>query len=140
MYEINPVHFPARAVSSVVEHHLDTVGVTGSNPVSRTMMSLQSMYLGRDKALCAEFFRIELLAATMIATRHPSGQIIITPEGNETPPIPEVVHYDVAVSTSGNIMLRPRRKHQRSLVEHFAAMKGLEIAHRIDPIPEPPKL
>jgi hypothetical protein len=25
------------AVSSVVEHYLDTVGVTGSNPVSRTM-------------------------------------------------------------------------------------------------------
>jgi hypothetical protein len=25
------------AVSSVVEHHLDTVGVTGSNPVSRTI-------------------------------------------------------------------------------------------------------
>gem|GEM_PF-2619004 len=28
-----------RAVSSVVEHYLDTVGVTGSNPVSRTMLS-----------------------------------------------------------------------------------------------------
>src|SRR5438034_9080860 len=27
------------AVSSVVEHYLDTVGVTGSNPVSRTMLS-----------------------------------------------------------------------------------------------------
>lgn len=27
------------AVSSVVEHHLDTVGVTGSNPVSRTTVS-----------------------------------------------------------------------------------------------------
>ena len=25
------------AVSSVVEHYLDTVGVTGSNPVSRTI-------------------------------------------------------------------------------------------------------
>jgi hypothetical protein len=29
--------FPVRAVSSVVEHHIDTVGVTGSNPVSRTI-------------------------------------------------------------------------------------------------------
>ena len=28
-----------RAVSSVVEHYLDTVGVTGSNPVSRTILS-----------------------------------------------------------------------------------------------------
>ena len=27
------------AVSSVVEHYLDTVGVTGSNPVSRTILS-----------------------------------------------------------------------------------------------------
>jgi hypothetical protein len=27
------------AVSSVVEHYLDTVGVTGSNPVSRTIFS-----------------------------------------------------------------------------------------------------
>ena len=29
--------FPEGAVSSVVEHYLDTVGVTGSNPVSRTI-------------------------------------------------------------------------------------------------------
>ena len=28
------------AVSSVVEHYLDTVGVTGSNPVSRTILKL----------------------------------------------------------------------------------------------------
>jgi hypothetical protein len=28
-----------RAVSSVVEHYLDTVGVTGSNPVSRMTRS-----------------------------------------------------------------------------------------------------
>ncbi len=28
------------AVSSVVEHYLDTVGVTGSNPVSRTILQL----------------------------------------------------------------------------------------------------
>ena len=27
------------AVSSVVEHHLDTVGVTGSKPVSRTIFT-----------------------------------------------------------------------------------------------------
>ena len=30
---------PGCAVSSVVEHYLDTVGVTGSNPVSRTIFS-----------------------------------------------------------------------------------------------------
>ncbi len=29
--------FGSRAVSSVVEHYLDMVGVTGSNPVPRTI-------------------------------------------------------------------------------------------------------
>src|SRR6266481_8246983 len=31
-----------RAVSSVVEHYLDTVGVRGSNPLSRTMSKISS--------------------------------------------------------------------------------------------------
>jgi hypothetical protein len=34
-----------RAVSSVVEHYLDTVGVTGSNPVSRTIFLFISLYI-----------------------------------------------------------------------------------------------
>jgi hypothetical protein len=34
------------AVSSVVEHYLDTVGVTGSNPVSRTIITLRSLTIG----------------------------------------------------------------------------------------------
>ena len=34
------------AVSSVVEHYLDTVGVTGSNPVSRTI------FFPQDNDLC----------------------------------------------------------------------------------------
>ncbi len=33
-------YLPKGAVSSVVEHYLDTVGVTGSNPVSRTISHL----------------------------------------------------------------------------------------------------
>ena len=33
------------AVSSVVEHYLDTVGVTGSNPVSRTISRLPHNWL-----------------------------------------------------------------------------------------------
>jgi hypothetical protein len=32
------------AVSSVVEHHIDTVGVTGSNPVSRTIFSVSQVF------------------------------------------------------------------------------------------------
>ena len=35
------------AVSSVVEHYLDTVGVTGSNPVSRTIF-LYNFYRNGD--------------------------------------------------------------------------------------------
>jgi hypothetical protein len=35
------------AVSSVVEHYLDTVGVTGSNPVSRTTFSPALQRLSR---------------------------------------------------------------------------------------------
>jgi hypothetical protein len=32
------------AVSSVVEHYLDTVGVTGSNPVSRTIFPIHWLH------------------------------------------------------------------------------------------------
>ncbi len=41
---------PARksAVSSGVEHHIDIVGVTGSNPVSRTIFLPLSRYVIRD--------------------------------------------------------------------------------------------
>ena len=34
-----PARFPPGAVSSVVEHYLDTVGVAGSNPASRTIQT-----------------------------------------------------------------------------------------------------
>ncbi len=40
------------AVSSGVEHHLDTVGVTGSNPVSRTIFSHWSMAVKYDSPIC----------------------------------------------------------------------------------------
>src|SRR5207248_11729421 len=35
--------FELGAVSSVVEHYLDTVGVTGSNPVSRTIIPIETL-------------------------------------------------------------------------------------------------
>ena len=48
-----------RAVSSVVEHYLDTVGVTGSNPVSRTT----PFPLGNILNACSEaFFRSQSFA------------------------------------------------------------------------------
>jgi hypothetical protein len=34
-----------RAVSSMIEHYLDTVGITGSNPVSRTSFLFISLYI-----------------------------------------------------------------------------------------------
>ncbi len=37
-------------------------------------------------------------------------------------------------------MLRPERKPSRTLAESFAALRGLDIVHRRDPIPEPPEL
>ena len=45
-----------RAVSSVVEHYLDTVGVTGSNPVSRTIplpLRLSANFLGFENHVSA---------------------------------------------------------------------------------------
>ena len=38
------------AVSSVVEHYLDTVGVTGSNPVSRTLCKTRSNRMNKGSA------------------------------------------------------------------------------------------
>ena len=37
-FSTDTASFDGCAVSSVVEHYLDTVGVTGSNPVSRTIL------------------------------------------------------------------------------------------------------
>ena len=48
------------AVSSVVEHYLDTVGVTGSNPVSRTIFPLSKfphVWLPRCRTVFVEFDR-----------------------------------------------------------------------------------
>src|SRR5205807_945375 len=40
----NLLPIQASAVSSVVEHYLDTVGVSGSNPLSRTMLFSSAMF------------------------------------------------------------------------------------------------
>ena len=40
-----------RAVSSVVEHYIDTVGVTGSNPVSRTIPPVRDFSTSSDHGL-----------------------------------------------------------------------------------------
>ena len=53
------------AVSSVVEHFLDTEGVTGSNPVSRTIFSLDHF----EKST----IRAELVLGAPILQKSPDG-------------------------------------------------------------------
>ncbi len=76
----------------------------------------------------------------MTATLDPQGHIILPPEIALAAQARSVRFFDAAVSTSGVIMLRPERKPSRSLVESFAALRGLEIEHRRDAIPQPPEL
>src|ERR1017187_139664 len=54
------------AVSSVVEHYLDTVGVTGSNPVSRTISILTRKFAPGDKP---QEFRCRQQVATLRRVR-----------------------------------------------------------------------
>ena len=42
-----------RAVSSVVEHHIDTVGVKGSNPLSRTIL-ICGIFPARKEVSCVD--------------------------------------------------------------------------------------
>lgn len=76
----------------------------------------------------------------MTATLDPQGHIILPPEIALAAQAGSVRRFDAALSTSGVIMLRPERKPSRTLVESFAALRGLDIVHRRDPIPEPPAL
>ena len=76
----------------------------------------------------------------MTAVLNHEGHLILPPELNDAARRQPVQRYDVMVSTSGVIMLRPERRPRRSLVESFAALRGLEVEHRRDPIPEPPTL
>ena len=76
----------------------------------------------------------------MTAILDSQGHLILPPEIQRAAREHDARRYDVAVSTSGVIMLRPERRPRRSLVESFAALRGLEIEHRRDPIPESPAL
>src|ERR1700684_294157 len=49
--------WPLCAVSSVVEHHIDTVGVTGSNPVSRTIFDHPTTRMSPGKILFSNAVR-----------------------------------------------------------------------------------
>ena len=76
----------------------------------------------------------------MTATINETGQIVLPREASQAAKAHTGEEYRVLVSTSGRIMLLPRRRHLRSLVDHLQGLNGLEISHRRDPAPEPPKL
>jgi hypothetical protein len=76
----------------------------------------------------------------MTATLNSDGHIILPPEIHRAVQAHPARQFDAVVSTSGVIMLRPERKPSRTLVESFAALRGLEMERRRDPIPEPPEL
>ena len=48
--------------------------------------------------------------------------------------------FKVTVSSSGDILLRRERPRQRTLLEHFQALQGLEPVRRRDPVPLLPVL
>jgi hypothetical protein len=76
----------------------------------------------------------------MTAILNDQGHLVLPPEINREVQAHSTLRFDVMVSTTGVIMLRPERRPRRTLVESFAALRGLEIEHRRDPIPEPPAL
>ncbi len=76
----------------------------------------------------------------MTAILNHEGHLILPPELKPTAGQSPGRRYDVMVSTSGVILLRPERKPRRGLVESFATLRGLVIEHRRDPIPAPPSL
>jgi|APTNR8051073442_1049403.scaffolds.fasta_scaffold02957_7 hypothetical protein len=76
----------------------------------------------------------------MTATLDFHGHIVLPPELSRVAQAHPSRSFDVMVSTSGVIMLRPHREAQEKLVKSFGRLRGLEIQHRRDPIPEPPEL
>lgn len=73
----------------------------------------------------------------MIATLTPQRHIVLPPEADGAHLPAAGQEYHVLISASGVIMLRPKKQHQMSLVEHLRGMQGLEIVRRRDPISPP---
>lgn len=81
--------------------------------------------------------RAKLPAMTAILTekRH-----IVLPDVVETNALSPGQEYHVLISTTGVIMLRPKRRHQMSLLEHLRGFEGVELPRRREPIPAPIEL
>lgn len=76
------------------------------------------------------------MTAILTDQRH----IILPPEMDQAVQALPSRRFDVTVSESGVIMLRPERKHHKTLVEHLRGLQGVEIERRRDPIPPPIEL
>lgn len=71
----------------------------------------------------------------MTATLDPNGHLVLPLEAHRIVKSCPTGQFDVQVSSSGVIMLRPVKKPHRSLVESFQALQGVELSPRRDPIP-----
>ena len=72
----------------------------------------------------------------MTAILNPSGQIELPTGACEAAGLRAGEEFELMISTSGNLMLRRERPHQKMLMEHLQTLRGLEIKRRRDPIPK----
>ena len=72
----------------------------------------------------------------MTATLKEQRHITLLPDAGEACSLPQDQEYSVVVSPGGVIMMRPKKPSKRTLLEHLEALRGLEIEHRRDPIPQ----
>lgn len=76
----------------------------------------------------------------MTAILSSGGEIVIPPEIANTARLKPGTRFEVTVSAGGDILLRRERPRQRTLLEHFQALRGLEPVRRRDPVPPLPEL
>jgi bifunctional DNA-binding transcriptional regulator/antitoxin component of YhaV-PrlF toxin-antitoxin module len=76
----------------------------------------------------------------MTATINANGEIVIPREAGEAAGAREGEEYHVLISTSGRLMLRPRRKRAMTLAAHLRGLSGLTLERRLEGVPDIPKL
>jgi hypothetical protein len=76
----------------------------------------------------------------VIATLNADGLLSLPQEIREAARRMNRERFDVLVSTSGVLLLRPQHERKRSLAGHFRALQGLAFEHLRDPIPDPASL
>jgi hypothetical protein len=99
----------------VVEHYIDTVGVTGSNPVSRTIFPCE---IGHHQVICTEFAQINARTPDRrvrfpVTIRHRSSKAkIYAPRG-------KFAYYRLAYTTAG-------KRRMRTFANYSAAKAAAE--------------